>query len=291
MKAAGSEELSATEASAGIPRRTQVIQPVSGWRLIDFRELWGYRDLLYLLIWREIRVRYAQSVLGIGWAVIQPLFFMVVFTVVFGRLAGISSDDVPYAIFSYTALVPWLYFSNSLTDATASLVQNINMLTKVYFPRLVLPLSSVFGRLVDFAIALLLVVGLMAWFKVSPTIWVLALPLLILLMMLTAAGLGAWLTALAIQFRDVKYAMTFVVHLMMYAAPVVYPASLIPDRYRLLYALNPMVGVIEGFRSALLGTNPMPWDMLAVGSVTASVIAIGGAFYFRRLESVFADVA
>ena len=267
------------------------IKPPGGWVSLEFRELWRYRDLFFFLVWRDIKVQYAQSVLGIGWAVIQPLFYMVVFTVVFGKLANVGSDGVPYAIFSYTALVPWTYFSTSLTLSTGSLIKNANMLTKVYFPRLTIPLSAVLGRLVDFAIALLLVFGMMAWFRIMPTVWAFTLPLLILLMILSAAGLGMWLTALAVQFRDVNYAMSFVVHGLMYAAPVVYPASAVPDQYRLFYALNPMVGVIEGFRSALLGTNPMPWDLIAVGSITAIAIAISGAFYFQRMERTFADVA
>ena len=267
------------------------IKPPGGWVSLEFRELWRYRDLFFFLVWRDIKVQYAQSVLGIGWAVIQPLFYMVVFTVVFGKLANVGSDGVPYAIFSYTALVPWTYFSTSLTLSTGSLIKNANMLTKVYFPRLTIPLSAVLGRLVDFAIALLLVFGMMAWFRIMPTVWAFTLPLLILLMVLSAAGLGMWLTALAVQFRDVNYAMSFVVHGLMYAAPVVYPASAVPDQYRLFYALNPMVGVIEGFRSALLGTNPMPWDLIAVGSITAIAIAISGAFYFQRMERTFADVA
>ena len=266
------------------------IRPSSGLRLLDFRELWQYRDLFYFLVWRDIKVRYAQSALGIGWAVIQPLAFMIVFTIVFGRLARVSSEGIPYAIFSFTALVPWTYFSTALTGATGSLILNSNMLTKIYFPRLIMPLAPILGRLVDFGIALLLVFGLMVWFQSAITIWVLILPLLILLMMLTAAGLGMWLTALAVQYRDVNYAMSFVVQLLMYAAPVVYPASLIPDQYRLVYGLNPMVGVIEGFRSALLGTNPMPWDLLAVGCIAAVVISTSGALYFRRMERIFADV-
>ena len=267
------------------------IKPPGGWVSLEFRELWRYRDLFFFLVWRDIKVQYAQSVLGIGWAVIQPLFYMVVFTVVFGKLANVGSDGVPYAIFSYPALVPWTDFSTSLTLYTGSLIRNANMLTKVYFPRLIIPLSAVLGRLVDFAIALLMVFGMMAWFRIMPTVWAFTLPLLILLMVLSAAGLGMWLTALAVQFRDVNYAMSFVVHGLMYAAPVVYPASAVPDQYRLFYALNPMVGVIEGFRSALLGTNPMPWDLIAVGSITAIAIAISGAFYFQRMERTFADVA
>ena len=273
------------------PVRTLVIEPEEGWSPIRFRELWEYRDLFYFLVWRDIKTRYAQSILGVGWAVIQPVFTMIVFTIIFGNLAQVDSDGAPYAIFSYAALVPWTYFSNALTDSSGSLIKSANMLTKVYFPRLIIPMAPVLAKLVDFAIAFLLLFGLMAWFRVSPTIWSLTIPLLILLMMLTAAGMGMWLTALAIQYRDIKYAMNFAVRLLMYAAPVVYPASLIPEQYRLLYGLNPMAGVIEGFRAALLGTRPMPWDLLSVGAVTAIVIAVSGAFYFRRMERIFADVA
>ena len=268
----------------------KIIEAPSGWQLIDWRELWRYRDLFYFLVWRDIKTRYAQSILGVGWAVIQPLFTMIVFTIVFGNLAQISSDGVPYAIFSYTALVPWTYFSSALSAATSSLINASGMISKVYFPRLVIPLAPVLGKLVDFAIAMLILFALMLWFGFFPTIWTLTLPLLILLMMLTAAGLGMWLTALAVQYRDINYAMGFVIQLLMYAAPVVYPARNVPAQYRLLYGLNPMVGVIEGFRSALLGTNPMPWDFLLVGTLTALVIAISGALYFRRMERVFADV-
>lgn len=268
-----------------------VIEPRSGWQLIDFAELWRYRDLFYFLAWRDIKVHYTQSVLGVGWALIQPVFSMIVFTIVFGKLARVSSEGMPYAIFSYVALVPWTYFSNALSEASGSLVRNTNMLSKVYFPRLVIPLAPVLGKLVDFGIALLLLFGLMVWFQTAPTIWVLMLPLLTLMMVLTAAGLGMWLTALAIQYRDIKYGMNFAVQLLMYAAPVVYPASLIPERYRLLYGLNPMAGVIEGFRAALLGTRPIPWDLIAVGGITAVLVAVGGAHYFRRMERIFADVA
>lgn len=268
-----------------------VIEPRSGWRLVDWKELVDYRDLFLFLTWRHIKVQYAQSTLGIGWAVIQPLFSMIVFTIVFGTLAGVSSDGAPYAVFSFVALVPWTYFANAVTEGTNSLVSNTNMLTKVYFPRLVLPLSAVLAKLVDFAIGLLLLFALMAWYAVPPTWGALALPLLVALMMLTAAGLGMWMTALAVQYRDVKYGLNFAVQLLMYAAPVVYPASLIPEQWQLAYAVNPMVGVIEGFRAALLGTRPMPWDLLAVGAASAVVIAVTGCLYFRSKERLFADVA
>lgn len=286
-------ETLATQQQAGPAspaRELTIIEASSGWRLIDWRELWRYRDLFYFLVWRNVKVRYAQSVLGLGWAVIRPVFSMIVFTIVFGRLAKVASDGVPYAIFSYAALVPWTYFSSALTGASGSLVGASGMISKVYFPRLIIPLTTVLSNLVDFVIALLILFGLMVWFGMQPTIWALLLPLLVLLMMLTATGLGMWLTALAIQYRDVKYGLSFAVQLLMYAAPVVYPASSIPQQYRWLYGLNPMAGVIEGFRSALLGTNPMPWDLLLPGTIIAIIVFIGGALYFRRTERIFADV-
>jgi len=229
-------------------------------------------------------------VIGIGWAVVQPVFSMVVFTVVFGKLADVDSDGAPYALFSFAALVPWTFFSNAVTEGAGSLVASTHLLTKVYFPRLILPLAAVAAKLLDFGIAFVVLLVLMALYGCVPTAGVAVLPLLVLLMVVSATGLGLWLTALAVQYRDVKYALGFVVQLLMYAAPVVYPTSLVPGRYRLLYALNPMVGVIEGFRSALLGTIPMPWSWIAVGGVTALAFLVSGALYFRRRERVFADV-
>jgi len=248
---------------------TVVIEPTTGFFRLGLRDVWNYRDLVYFLVWRDVKTRYAQSILGIGWAVIQPVFSMIVFTIVFGNLAQVSSDGVPYPIFSYTALVPWTYFSNALTNASGSLIKSSNFLKKTYFPRLIIPVVPVIGKLVDFFIAFLLLFVLMFWFDIAPTIWIVTLPFLIVLMILTATGLGMFLTALAIQYRDVNYGLSFGVQLMMYAAPVVYPTSLIPEPYRLIYALNPMVGVIEGFRASLLGSVAMPWDLLAIGSVTA----------------------
>lgn len=268
-----------------------VIEATSGWRFIDFKEIWRYRDLCYFMVWRDIKARYAQSTLGIGWALIQPLFFMIVFTLVFGKLARVDSDGAPYAVFSYAGVVPWVYFSSALTATTGSLVTGASLMGKVYFPRLIMPASGALAKLVDFAIAFVLVFLLMIWFRTAPTIWVLAIPLLIVLMVVAAFGVGIWLTALAVQYRDVSYAMPFAVQLFMFGTPVIYPISIIPERFHLVYALNPMVGVIEGFRSALLGTTPMPWDLLAVGTVSAIVMAIGGTYYFRRKESIFADVA
>jgi len=272
------------------PLETTVIEADSSWKLADWHELSQYRDLFYFLVWRDVKTRYAQSVLGVGWAVIQPLFSMVVFTIVFGKLAQVDSEGVPYAIFSYAALVPWTYFANSMSGSSSSLVGSAGMITKVYFPRLVIPLAPVLAKLVDFGIAMVLLFMMMAWFRITPTIWALALPILVLLMMLTAAGMGLWFSSLSVQYRDVNYAMGFLVTLLMYAAPVVYPASAVPEAYRPFYGLFPMAGVIEGFRSALLGTNPMPWDLIAVGTVSALVIFLSGLWYFHRMESTFADV-
>jgi lipopolysaccharide transport system permease protein len=268
----------------------KIIEARRGWRAINWCELVQYRDLFRFLIWREIKVRYAQSAIGIGWAIIEPVFSMLVFTIVFGRLAQVSSDGAPYALFSFAALVPWTYFANSLTDGVNCLVSEANMLRKIYFPRMLMPLSAVMAKVVDFGIAMLVLFGLMACYRIVPGWNVLLLPVLVLLMMVTAAGLGLWLTALAVQYRDVKHAMSFVVRILMYGAPVVYPTSLIPERYQLLYAINPMVGVIEGFRAALLGTREMPWDFIVVGAASAVIITACGTLYFRNRERIFADV-
>ncbi len=269
---------------------TVVIEPESGLFDLGLGELRDYRELFLFLVWREIRGRYAQSVLGVGWAIIQPLMAMVVFTIIFGNLANIDSDGIPYSIFSFSALVAWTYYSDALSDSTASLVSNANMVQKTYFPRLILPLSAVLARMVDFLIAFTVLLAMMAWFRIPPTWWVLGLPVLLVLLMMSAAGMGMFLGALAVQYRDVKHAMSFVIRFLMYAAPVVYPVSYVPDEYRLLYALNPMVGVVEGFRASLLGTTPMPWDLIGVGAVSAVAIFAFGAIYFRRKEHVFADV-
>lgn len=267
-----------------------VLKARSGWQLIDFRELIHYRDLFYFLVWRDIKVRYAQSVLGVGWAIIQPVFMMVIFTII-ATLANIGSDGVAYPIFSFAALVPWAYFSNAMTDSGVSLVTSAEMVKKIYFPRLMIPLTAILAKLVDFAIAFILLLILMPFFGVFPNWNAVFVPLLILLMTLTAAGIGMWLTALAIQFRDVRYALNFAVQFLMYASPVLYSVTLIPEHLRIYYALNPLVGVIEGFRSSLLGTNPMPWAYIGVGALVAVALFISGALYFRRMERLFADVA
>lgn len=268
-----------------------VIEPRRGWQLLDLQELGHYRDLFAFLVWRDVRVLYAQTILGFAWAVLQPFFSMIVFTVVFGGLAAMPSDGLPYAVFSFAGLAPWTYFSNALTGAGSSLLGNSAMISKVYFPRVIIPMTPVIAKLVDFAIALVILLGLMAWYRIWPTWQIVWLPLLVLLMILTAGGMGMLLAALGIQYRDVRFAMGFLTQLLMYAAPVVWPASLIPQVYRPLYGLYPMAGVIEGFRSALLGSVPMPWDLIVPGLVSASLIFVLGIVYFRRMERVFSDVA
>jgi lipopolysaccharide transport system permease protein len=264
-----------------------IIENKSGWQLIDWSELRGYRDMFFFLVWRDIKARYAQSVLGVGWAVIQPVFSMIVFTIVFGNLAEIESDGAPYPIFSFTALVPWTFFAGALTASTGSL--NI-MISKIYFPRLILPVASILSKGVDFCISMVVLFGLLIWFQTMPTVNIMFLPLLIIILMLSAVGFGMWLSALSVQFRDIKYGLTFGIQLLMYAAPVVYPTSLVPEQYRLIYAINPMVGVIEGFRSAILATNPMPWDLIVIGTISSVLISLSGALFFKKREKFFADV-
>lgn len=272
-----------------------IIEAPKGWQAINWRELWQYKDLFYFLVLRDVKSLYRQTILGFLWAIIRPVFSMIIFTVIFGNIAQVDSDGVPYAIFSYVALVPWTYFASAMSDSTNSLVGNSGMLTKVYFPRLVFPLAPVFSKLIDFTIAFVIVAVLMLYFGLAPTLYVFFLPYLILLMLLTAAGIGMWLAALAVQYRDVKHAMGFISQLLMYAAPVVWPVSALEERFgmtaRWVYGLYPMAGVIEGFRAALLGTNPMPWDLIGIGTISAIALLISGAFYFRRMEGIFADVA
>lgn len=266
------------------------IRPTKGLQFINFRELSEYKDLLYFLVLRGIKAKYAQSILGVGWAVIQPLFTTLVFTIVFGNLARITSDGLPYFIFSLCGMVCWNYFSGTLTESTNSLVINANMISKVYFPRLVLPLAAVFSKLLDFIIGMILLIIFLFVYSIPLSAEVLILPVLILLLLMTSIGMGMLLSAMAVQYRDVRHAMTFLSQLLMYAAPVVYPASSVPERFQYYYALNPMVGVIEGFRAALLHSRPMPWDFIAIGAITATVLLVIGAMYFRKMERVFADV-
>lgn len=268
-----------------------VIEPISGWQLVDWKDLVKRRDLLYFLVWRDIKARYAQSIFGIGWAIINPIVQMLIYTVIFGVLTQIPSDGVPYPIFSYTALVPWTYFSSAITRASNSTVNSIHLMGKVYFPRLFLPLAAVVDAFVDFLIALVILFFMMLLFQVEPTASIVFLPLLIAIMVLAALGIGLMLSAFAVQYRDIAYAMGAAVRLLMYFSPVIYSANIVPGQFRLIYALNPMVGVIEGFRSALLGTNPMPWGFIGIGATSTFLFLVVGLLYFRRREHLFADIA
>lgn len=268
------------------------IAPSGPWPKVDLRELWHYRGLFYFLVWRDIKARYAQTVLGPGWAVLRPILTMVVFTVIFGNLVDVPSDGVPYAIFSLSGLVAWNYFSTSFTGASGSLVVNKNLISKVYFPRLVVPFAPVIAGLVDLAIAFVILLAMMAFFGMVPTIAsIFVIPLLIAVMVMTASGIGCWLTALNIQYRDVQHLTPFALQVWMYASPIVYPMSLVPEAYLPLYILNPMVGVVEGFRSVLLGTIAIPWVAIGVSVVVGGVLFVTGVMYFRRTERIFADVA
>ena len=268
---------------------TRRLQPSQGWSSRSLSEIWAYRELLYFFIWRDIKVRYKQTLLGAGWAIIQPLMTMVVFTIFFGHLAKVPSDGLPYPVFSLMALVPWTYFASALAGCSTSLSGYQHIISKVYFPRLIIPMAAVIAPLVDFAIGFVILIGFMAWYRIVPGPAIVWLPALMLLAVATAAGVGVWLAALNVRYRDVRYVVPFVVQLWMFATPVAYPASLVPERWRAVYGLNPMTGVIEGFRWALAG-GPAP-GVITLASVAVVVVLIaGGAIYFRNLEGTFADV-
>jgi lipopolysaccharide transport system permease protein len=266
------------------------IKPRKGWQFIDLSEFKGYRDLLYFLVLRDIKVKYKQTVLGGLWAIIQPFFSMVVFTLFFGQLARIPSDGIPYPIFNYSALVAWAYFAHSITGSVQSVVGNAGLISKVYFPRLIIPITPLISGLLDFIIASVVLIGMMIYFKIYPTAYILLLPLLVLLMMLTAGGVGMLLAAMNAKYRDIGYTVPFLVQLWMFLSPIVYPASMVPEKYRLLYALNPMVGIIEGFRSALLGTTAFPAMMVVFSAFVSTMLFLVGMFYFKQTERYFADI-
>lgn len=255
----------------------------------DFKELLAYQDLFYFLVWRDIKVLYAQTVLGFSWAILNPLVQIIIFSIIFGKVANIPTDGIPYVLFSTVAIIPWTYMSESMNTSSQSLVTGQNLLGKVYFPRIIFPLTSVLAKLVDFSISMMLVVAVMFYFQVSPTWNLVYLPLLVLLMMIVPTGVGLWLSALAIRYRDVKFAMPFIIRMLIYSAPILYPASAIPEQYRFLFSLNPIVAVVEGYRACLLGM-PMPWGVMLPGSLVGVFVLIFGSIYFRRMERVFVDV-
>lgn len=266
------------------------IRPERGLAALNLKELWAYRELLYFLTWRDVKVRYKQTVLGAAWAIIQPLLMMIVFTVFFGKLVGVPSDGSPYPVFAYCALLPWQLFAHALAESSNSLVANERLITKVYFPRLIVPLAAVFGGLIDFAIAFVILLGLMAYYGIFPTVATFTLPLFVLLALLTALGVGLWFSALNVKYRDVRYTITFMTQLWFFATPIVYPSSIVPERWRALYGLNPMAGVVEGFRWALLGKGEGPGLLLAVSVAVVILILVTGLLYFRRMEATFADL-
>lgn len=266
------------------------IRPSRGWVSLKLDELWAYRELLYFLTWRDIKVRYKQTVLGAAWAIIQPFFTMVVFSLFFGRLAGIPSDGIPYPVFSYAALVPWSFFAGGLNNSANSLVGSANLLKKVYFPRLAIPIATVMAGMIDFVLAFVVLLGMMLFYGIVPTLNIVWLPLLVLLAFVTSLGVGLWLSALNVQFRDVRYTIPFITQFWMFATPIAYPSSLLTEPWRTLYGLNPMVGVVEGFRWALLGTDTAPGPVIVVSALAAVGLLVSGAYYFRRMEKSFADV-
>lgn len=267
------------------------IQPSKGWVSLKLQELWEYRELLYFLTWRDIKVRYKQTVLGAAWAILQPFLTMIVFSLFFGGLAQIPSDGIPYPIFAYTALVPWSFFASGLSMSADSLIGSANLIKKVYFPRLAIPIATVFAGVIDFLIAFVVLIIMMIFFGIFPTANIVFLPLLLLLAFVTSLGVGLWLSALNVQFRDVRYTVPFLTQFWMFITPIAYPSSLIENEtLRAIYSLNPMVGVVEGFRWALLGTNSAPGAMIIVSSLASVLLLISGLFYFRRMEKTFADV-
>jgi lipopolysaccharide transport system permease protein len=267
-----------------------IIKPSSGWAALNLKDLWIYRELVYFMTWRDLKVRYKQTLLGASWAVLQPFLTMVVFSIFFGGLAKVPSDNVPYPIFSFTALLPWTLFSKALLDASKSLVSSSHIITKIYFPRIILPLASILAGIVDFFIAFVVLLGMMVFYKIAPTVNIWTLPFFLLLALVTALGVGLWLSALNVLYRDINYATHFITQFWMFITPIAYSSTMIPDKWKLIYSLNPMAGVVNGFRWALLGIGEGPGVDLMVSVVVAIVLLISGLIYFKRTERLFADM-
>jgi lipopolysaccharide transport system permease protein len=267
-----------------------IIEPSASWIPLQLKNLWEYRELLYFLVWRDVKIKYKQTFLGIAWAFLQPFLTMVIFSVFFGKFAGIPSDGIPYPVFTFAALLPWQYFSNAITLSGNSLVANQQLITKVYFPRLIIPIASVASGIVDFAVAFLILLGMMVFYGIYPSAAIILLPLFILLAFITALSASLWLAALNVQYRDVRYTIPFITQIWLFATPIAYPISIIPEQWRLLYSLNPMVGVVEGFRWSLLNTGEPPDIFIFVSVLVTLVILLGGLYYFKKMEKTFADV-
>jgi lipopolysaccharide transport system permease protein len=271
--------------------KTIYLRPSKGLAALNLRDLWLYRELIYFMTWRDLKVRYKQTLLGAGWAILRPFLTMVVFSIFFGNLAKVPSDGIPYPIFAYTGLLPWELFATALNVASRSLVQNSNMITKVYFPRVILPLASILAGVVDFAIAFVILIGMMFYYHITPSQAVWTLPLYLLLTLVTALGVGLWLSAANVMYRDIGYVTPFMTQFWMYITPIAYGASLVPEKWKLVYSLNPMVGVVNGFRWALLGKGQgAPTDTLLISIVVSLAVLISGLVYFRRMERIFADM-
>jgi lipopolysaccharide transport system permease protein len=267
-----------------------IIEPQRGWTSLKLGELWEYRELLYFLAWRDIKVRYKEAALGASWAILQPLLTMLIFSLFFGRLAKVPSDGIPYPLFSFTALVPWTFFVMAVQQSSNSVVGSANLISKVYFPRLAIPVATVLAAMVDFGISFVVLLGMMIYYRRMPTIHALYVPFFVLLAFLASLGVGLWLSALNVKYRDIRYVVPFLLQFWMFASPIVYPTSMLPARWRTLYALNPMVGVVDGMRWSLLGTHTAPGPVIAVSAVTTLLFALGGAMYFRKMENRFADI-
>jgi lipopolysaccharide transport system permease protein len=269
--------------------KTVHIRPFTSWQMLDLRELLEYKDLFYFMVWREVKVLYAQTVIGLSWAILQPVIQIIIFGVVFGKVAQLETDGVPYVLFTTVAIIPWTYMSQAMTQASECLIQSQNMISKVYFPRVIFPITPVLARLIDFSISMIILVGILIYYNVMPTWRMILLPLFIVNMVAIPAGIGFWLSALSVRFRDVKHGMPFFVRMLIYSAPIVYSASSIPENYRLLYSINPIVGTIEGFRACFLGTA-IPWMYIAPGILFTFVIFFSGLIYFKKMENIFVDV-
>jgi lipopolysaccharide transport system permease protein len=266
------------------------IRPPKGFAALNFLELWEYRELLYFLVWRDVKVRYKQTVIGVAWAVLQPLLTMVVFSIVFGQLIQVPTGEAPYLVFTYVALLPWTFFAGAISRSGSSLIYDANLISKVYFPRVIIPIAAILSNLVDFGCASTVLIGMMLILGMVPGALILTLPLFLLLALMTALAIGLWLSALNVKYRDINYAIPFLVQIWLFLTPVAYPVTIIPDRWRLLYSLNPMVGVVEGFRWALLGQQNLSWTLMLLSTLLILVLLVGGMFYFRRMEFEFADV-
>jgi len=266
-----------------------IIEPEKPWKIVDLKEIKEYRDLFLFLVWRDVKVLYAQTIMGFSWAILQPLAQIVIFTIIFGKVAKIDTGGIPYFLFSSVAVIPWTFMSVSMIQSSQSLVVGQSQLGKIYFPRIIFPLTPIFSKLVDFGISLVIIVSVLVYYRVVPSWNIVFLPFFILLMICVSAGVGMWLSAMAIRFRDVKYAMGFLVRMLMYSAPIVYSAATIPDKWRLIYSINPIVGIIEGFRGCLLGTE-LQWIYIFPGILSAIMLLLTGALYFNHMEKIFVDV-